>query len=125
MLWEDFGPGLLVVVENERDELDERALGVIASRIWLTDGGRRTSAAATEKSEKVLLKDQTEDQQNQRAADADVHAAELESAATATLVATILDVLAITTGRPSHGCSPVPRMRDGSIRNRRSGRVLC
>src|SRR6185369_7991746 len=62
LLREDFGPGLLVVVENERDELDEWALGVIAFRIGAASRGRRTGAAATEKREEILLKDQTEDQ---------------------------------------------------------------
>jgi hypothetical protein len=51
-----------VVVENERDELYEWALGVIAFRIGAAGRGRRTGAATTEKCEEILLKDQTEDQ---------------------------------------------------------------
>jgi hypothetical protein len=64
------------------------------------------AATATKQRKKVLMKDQAEDEQNQRAAYADVHSAELKSPAastTARFIAAIFDVGTISTGRPTHG----------------------
>ena len=47
-------------------------------------------------------KNETENQQNNRATDADMDAAKLETTATAAFIAAVLDVLALATGHPFH-----------------------
>jgi hypothetical protein len=62
------------------------------------------------------MEDQTQDQKHERAADANVHSAELKAATatTARFVAAILDVGTISTGGPTHGLSSWPGLRDGN-----------
>ena len=95
------GPGVLRVVEHEGDELHEGLFGGVAGRVRLADGRAGVACAAVKQGEDVCAKDDAQDQDDNRAADADVDSAELK-AATAALVATILDVGAFTAGRPSH-----------------------
>jgi hypothetical protein len=94
----------LRVVESERYEFDEWPLGGVTSWIGLPD--RRwagVGATAAKQGEEIRFEDKAEDQENDRAADADVQAAELESSASAAFIATVLDILALATGSPSHG----------------------
>src|SRR4029077_9767442 len=61
-------------------------------------------------SEEVGLENKTENQKQDGAANADVHAAELKAAtSTARFIAAIFNVLAFSTGCPSHGFAPSPR----------------
>jgi hypothetical protein len=55
------------------------------------------------------MEDQAEDEQDQRAAYANVHSPELKTAAsttTACFIAAIFDIGAVSTGRPTHRFSP-------------------
>src|SRR4029077_11491657 len=102
---EKFRPGFLSVVQDKGNKLNQRSFGGIARRVRTIrgHGGAIAGRAASEQREEILLEDQAEHEQNQRAANSDVHAAELKSAATAArFVAAIFDVLAITTGCPAH-----------------------
>src|ERR1700730_228816 len=110
----------LRVIERKRHEFDEGRLGRIASEIRRRDGsGTRVACAAAKKSEEICFEEETENQKNKRAADAEVHAAELEAPTSPALIAAVLDVLALAIRRPSHGCSPCGRMqlaiREGSV----------
>jgi hypothetical protein len=98
-------PRFLRVVQNERDKLHERLLRGVPRGIRPGDGGwlRSDGAASAEQSKEVCLEDEAENQQKDGAADADMHAAESKTAsATAGIVASILDILALTAWRPSH-----------------------
>jgi hypothetical protein len=93
----------LRVVEDEGNEFDERSLGGITSWIWLPDRcGSGVCATAAEQGEKIGFEYEAENQEDDRAADADVQATELESAAPAAFIATVFDILALATGGPSH-----------------------
>src|ERR1700680_2753855 len=102
LLGKNLGPGVLRVVEDERDELHQRLFGFVARGVRAAHGrGTRPSAAATEEREEILFEDKAEDQQDQGATDANVRAAQLKASATAAgLVATIFDVLTFLAGRP-------------------------
>jgi len=96
-------PRFLRVVQDERDKLHERLLRGVPRGNRPGDGWLRSDGAASaEQSKEVCLEDETENQKD-GAADADMHAAESKTAsATARIVAPILDILALTAGRPSH-----------------------
>jgi hypothetical protein len=101
LLGQNFRPGLLRIIEYERNELYEWLLSGIASRVRLADLRAGISCPAAKQRKKISPENETEYQQNKRAADAYVHAAELE-AATSAFIATVFDVLAFATGRPFH-----------------------
>jgi hypothetical protein len=118
LLREKLRPSVLRVVKDERNELDERLFRRIPCRIRAADRRRAgTRAAAAEQGEEILLEDKAKDEQDDGATDADVHAAELESAATPGFVAAIFNVLAFVAGYPAHDFfSSVPVSRNGSTR---------
>src|ERR1700730_5023852 len=98
LLGQELRPRFLRVIERERNEFHERSLGRIASRIRLPDcRGTGVCCTAAKQCEKIGFEDETEDQQNNCAADPDVQAAELEAATPAALIATVFDVLALAT----------------------------
>jgi phage terminase Nu1 subunit (DNA packaging protein) len=90
----------LGVIEDERNELDERLFVLIASRIWLANSAPRVTRGA-EQREEVSMEDETEYRQQDGAANADVDTANLKTAAT--LVATVFNVLTFTARNPFHG----------------------
>src|SRR5262249_25062089 len=99
-------PGVLGIVEHERDELNKRPLSSITGWIGLACAHGWTAATASQKGEEVLLEDQAKDKQNDRTTDTDMHSTELKSPAATGFIAAIFDVLTLTTGRPAHGFSP-------------------
>jgi hypothetical protein len=101
LLGQNLRPGFLRIVEHERDELYDWLLRGIASRVRLADRRAGITSPAAKQGKKISPENETENQENKRAADADVHAAELE-AATSAFIATVFDVLAFVTGRPFH-----------------------
>ena len=100
LLREDLRPCGLRIVENERDELNEGLLALVARRIGLAYGRASIATAHAQQGEEIAVKHKAEQEQNNRAADADVASA---NAAAPAIVATIFYVRAFTTGRPSHG----------------------
>src|SRR5947209_7643950 len=109
---EDLGPGLLVVVEDEGDELDELVLlGRGRSRRGL---GRRTArrASAADQREEILLEDEAQQQQHQEAADPQLREGSPTAAGAPPIV---LQIRARSTWRPSHA-SPLSRFGDLSRR---------
>ncbi len=121
-------PGVLHVVEHERDEV--RAL-LLRRRCLARRGRRRASvrrggdvAAPVQQGEEVLPEDQAQHQQDHRAAQADA-AADPEPAATGrSLAAAVLDVVAPVPSRPPHGGLPSPgpaRPRPRPARRARCG----
>ena len=101
ILRDDFRPGILHVIENERNELDfalfggaPRGAGGCALR------GFRSGGAAQKRREQVAFEDKTQDEEDQYAPDADVDAAwESTSAAAGTVV---FDVVADSAWGPTH-----------------------
>src|ERR1700693_5425262 len=90
LLRQDGCPGFLRVVQNERHKLHQRLFRLIAwgraarpIRIAYRGRSRADGPAAAKKCEKIRFKYKAEDQQDDRAANADVHPAKLKSAATA------------------------------------------
>ena len=69
-----------------------------------SEAGLNTLTATAQQREKVLMEDKAQDQQDQRATQADVNPAKTKSAAStaAGFVAAIFDVGAFSTGRPTH-----------------------
>src|ERR1700730_6412966 len=115
LLRQNSRPGFLRVVQHEGNKLHQGFFRLIACRgsarrvriAYPGRSGRSRSTAAIEKREEVCLEDEAEDEQDDGAADADVHAAKLKPAATASgFVATIFNVRTIAAGSPLHGSSP-------------------
>jgi hypothetical protein len=107
LLREDLRPGVLRIIQDKRDELNQRFLRCVSGGIGLADCcWSGTASTSSEQGEKILLEDEAKYQQDERAADADVHPAELESSATSGVVAAIFDVFTLTTWCPAHGFSP-------------------
>jgi hypothetical protein len=78
---------------------------LIARGIWLPGDRRvrRTTASAAQQSKKVLLEDQAQHQQDQRATDPQVHASKLESSPTASaFIPAIFNILAFSAWCPLH-----------------------
>src|SRR5579864_3799243 len=92
LLRQQLRPGILRVIENEGNKLHHWFFRGIASRIGLADRRAGNHGAAAQQREEVGSEDETENQQNNRAADSDMRAADLESAASAAFIAAILDV---------------------------------
>lgn len=83
LLWKKLFPIFLCIVEHEGDKLFERLFRSSSVGIRAGCRGAGTNrSAASEQCKKVLLKDDAEKQQNECAADTDVHAAELKAAST-------------------------------------------
>jgi hypothetical protein len=81
--------------------LYEWLLSGVTSRVRLADRRTGISCPAAKQGKKIGPENETEYQQNKRAADAHMHAAELE-AATPAFITTVFYVLAFATGRPFH-----------------------
>ncbi len=110
IIGDDFGPGVLHVVENEGDELDF----VLFGGALLGCGGRalrrlRGGGTAQKRREQVAFKNKTQDQQYQDAADADVNAAGKSSAAAAGAI--VFYVVAYSAWCPTHVNLPVTLTR--------------
>src|ERR1035438_6226797 len=101
LLWQNFRPGILSVVENEGDQLNQRLFRGVTGGIGPANGGGRR-AATTKQPEEILSEDEAQYQQDERPADSQMHPAELESSAPAGIVAAIFDVLAFITRCPAH-----------------------
>jgi hypothetical protein len=101
LLRQKLRPSLLRVIEYERDELYQWLLGGIARRIRPAYRRAGASCPSAKQGKKVGLENETKNEQNNRATDAQVDATELEATA-ASLIAAVLDVLALVTGRPFH-----------------------
>src|SRR5439155_22861276 len=86
-----------------------RLLLLVARRIRLAHCRRTRPTPAPQQRKKVLLKDHTQDQQDQCSANSQVHAAELKSPTSAALIAAIFNILAGSARRPFHGILPVAR----------------
>jgi hypothetical protein len=103
LLREDLRPGILRVIKYKRDELNQRFFGSVARRVGLADGRRPRAASTAKQREEILPEDEAQHQQDERAANSEVHPAELKpSASTAGIVTAIFDVLAFSTGCPAH-----------------------
>ena len=101
VLRDDFRPSVLHVIENERDELDFALFGGAlrgAGRRALR--GLRGGGATQERREQIAFENETQDQQDQYAADADVDAAGESSAAAAGTV--VFYVVADSAWGPTH-----------------------
>src|SRR5262249_17896002 len=97
-------PILLCVIQNERNELNQRSFRLRSSGIRLARHVWCSRPAATNQCEEVLFEDQAQNEQHDCAAEPDVHSAELKSASARTVVVpAIFNVLAFSTGRPFHG----------------------
>src|SRR5438128_4241230 len=105
LLWQKLRPRFLRIVEHKRHKLHQRLLRGVTSRIRFPDRGRarRDGAASAEQSEEVCLEDKTENQEQNGAANADMHAAKLKASSACGFIAAILYVLAFATGFPFHG----------------------
>src|SRR5882672_10265889 len=99
---QDLGPGLLCVVEHERNNLHERFFALISRRIRLTCLHRTSDSAATHQRKKVTFEDQAQDQQDQKTANPKVHTAE---ATASTFVSAVFKVIATPTWCPTHDSS--------------------
>ena len=101
VLRDDFRPGVLHVIEDERNELDFALFGGAlrgAGRRALR--GLRGGGATQERREQIAFENETQDQQDQYAADADVDAAGESSAAAAGTV--VFDIIADSAWGPTH-----------------------
>ena len=79
----NLAPGVLGVVQDESDEVDQRLFLLIARGIGLADSGAgRAHGAVADQRQKVALENQAQDEQDNHAAQAEVNAAELKAAAT-------------------------------------------
>jgi len=112
LLRQKLRPGLLRVIEYERYELYQRLLGSIARRVRLAYRRAGASCPSAKQGKKVGLENETKNEQNNRATDAHMDATELEATAS-TLIAAVLDVLALATGRPFHK-NVLPKERNPS-----------
>ena len=98
---DDFGPGVLHVVENEGNELDFALFGgALLGSGWRTLRGFGSGGTAQERRKQVAFKNKTEDQKDQDAANANVNAAGESSAAAAGAV--VFYVVADSAGCPTH-----------------------
>src|SRR6202041_909794 len=108
VLRKDLGPGILRVVEHERNELNFFLFGSVARRVGWTRSGRRTprthSATVQEWRDQVTFKDKTQNQQNEQAANPDVNTAE-STTARAAGIAIVFNVAAGAARCPSHVCT--------------------
>jgi hypothetical protein len=106
LLGKNLGPGVLRVVEDERDELHQRFLGFVASGIRPVDRcGNRRSGASTQEGKEVLFEDKAQDEEDHHAAQSDVHASEAEStsaSAPIVLVSAIVNIVARPARCPAH-----------------------
>src|SRR5437867_297495 len=112
LLRQELCPGFLRIVEHKRHKLHQRFLRGVSRMIGFSDGDRapqRGGISSAEQSEEVGLEDKTENQEQDGAANADVHAAKLKPASAAGFIAAVLYVLAFATGCPSHGFPPSSR----------------
>ena len=102
VLRDDFRPSVLHVIENERDELDFALFGgALRGAGGRALRGLRGGRATQERREQIAFENETQDQQDQYAADADVNAAgETSSAAAGTVV---FDIIADSAWGPTHG----------------------
>jgi hypothetical protein len=73
-------PGLLGVVEHERDELHQRLLSLVARRVRLPAHlcGRVGAAAHSRQRQEIALKYQAQHQQNDETADPNVESAKIK-----------------------------------------------
>src|ERR1043166_8422661 len=106
LLRQDLVPGSLCVVQHERNKLHQRLFLLVAPSVRLAHCRRSRSSAGSQQRKKVLFKDDAQHQQDQRAANSQVHSAELKTPATATLVTAIFNVLAASARCPFHGNLP-------------------
>src|SRR5271168_2757990 len=112
LLRKQLHPGILRVVQNKRHKLRQRFFrrilgGVRMRRARLADTGtcrRRRSSAQQRK--KICVEDETQNQKNNRAADAQVYPAERESTASAVaagFIPAVFHVLIVAVRCPFHG----------------------
>src|ERR1700735_157243 len=109
VLRKDLRPGILRIVENERNELHFFLFGGIARRVGWTGNGPRASiansrATVQERRDQVALKDKTENEQNEQPANSDMNAAE-STTARAAGIAIVFNVAAGAARSPSHVCT--------------------
>jgi len=101
VLRDDFRPGVLHVIEDERDELDFALFGgALRGAGGRALRGLRGGGATQERREQIAFENETQDQQDQYAADADVDAAGETSAAAAGTV--VFDIVADSAWGPTH-----------------------
>src|SRR5271170_2110531 len=93
-------PGGLHIIEHERNELHGGLFRRILRGIRLARFGLRRASAAAEQRKEIHFENETQDQQDDGAADADMKAAELKTAATAAFIAAIFDVGTFAAGSP-------------------------
>jgi hypothetical protein len=80
----------LCIVQDEGHELDQRLFLLVPSRVRLAYRGRaRARRSAYEQREKILFENQAQHQQDQCAANAQMHPSKLESSASTALIAAI------------------------------------
>jgi hypothetical protein len=97
-------PGPLDIIENEGDELDFRLLALVQGSIGNATLGLYGGGAG-EVTEKVLMKNEAEDAEDNDAADAEMGRTDAEAPAAAARIATIFDISADSAGCPFHEIS--------------------
>jgi hypothetical protein len=100
-------PVFLYVIENERNQLHFGPFAFAASGVGLAVSDclrlRRIRTATGQHLEKILMEDEAEHADDDRAADAQMYASEPAAAeSAATILSSIFDVAAGASGRPSH-----------------------
>jgi len=97
----------LHVVEDERNKLHFWLFALIPRGIGLASLNGTANATAAEQGKKITFEYQAQHQQDEEAANPDVHPAKVEaSSSTAAFVSTVFEVVAAPTRRPTHDFSP-------------------
>src|SRR5438270_9399951 len=101
LLLKNSRPCLLRVIQHKGYELYSGLFLGVTGTVGLVDG-RACATAATQQCEEISFEDKTENQQDEHAADTDVHPAKTEPAASAAIVAAIFNVSAGAAWCPTH-----------------------
>src|SRR5262249_16817214 len=99
-LLQDSSPCLLRVIQHKRHKLNKRLFARLALRVGLTHRRSCSNSLPSEQREEVSFEDETEHQQNQEAANPNVHST--YTTAAPAFISTVFQVIASATRRPTH-----------------------
>src|ERR1700731_2215406 len=105
LLLQNSRPGLLSIIQHKRDKFHGWLFLGVAGAVGLGNSGACATAAAQQR-EEIPFEDKAENQQDDHAADADMHPAKTEPAASAAIVPAIFNVPAGAAWCPTHDILP-------------------
>ena len=126
---QNLGPGFLGIVEHERHKLHHRLFLLVAHRIGLARLNGTSHAAATTTAtyerQKIALEYDAQHQQDQKTANPDVPATDVETTASAAFVSAIFQIIAAPTRSPTHQFAPQETGRSCRARYRNERQVAA